>query len=156
MSDSDVVSFDVGAAIAGIESAIAGIESAIADPDVLHVVAVFTPDTYELAYTDDLAKSFYPSDDEMTAHFDRIHQYAGIDFSEIGLFVDDLFPVADGLEYMVTGLDYMTLVRVYAGQEGLFLSVDPGTDPTVVVDGIRDAIDVDLGAAGGAITPLGG
>ncbi|WP_277554304.1 hypothetical protein [Halobaculum limi] len=140
-----VVSFDVDAVIAAIEDA-------LDDADSLHVVAPFTPETYELAYVDDLTHSFYRDDEEMTAHFDRIHEYAGIDFSEIGLVVDDLFPIANGVEYIATGLDYLTVVRVYTGREGLFVSLDPGADPTVVVEAMRDAVDADLGAAETALS----
>lgn len=140
-----VVSFDVDAVIAAIEDA-------LDDADSLHVVAPFTPETYELAYVDDLTHSFYRDDEEMTAHFDRIHEYAGIDFSEIGLVVDDLFPIANGVEYIATGLDYLTVVRVYTGREGLFVSLDPGAEPSVVVEAMRDAVDADLGAAETALS----
>lgn len=145
-SSADIVSFDVDAAVAAIEDA-------LDDADALHVVAPFTPDEYELVYVDDLTRSFYADDGEMTAHFDRIHEYAGLDFSEIGLFVDDLFPVATGVEYIATGLDYLTVVRIYTGDEGLFVSLDPGTDPTIAVEAVRSVVDGDLGASGAGFSP---
>lgn len=144
MPDSDVVSFDAAAAVEGISAA-------LDDEDDLHVVAAFTPGTYDLVHVGDLTRSVYADDEEMRAHFDRIHAYAGIDFSEIGLFVDDLFPVAEGVEYLVTGLDYLTVVRIYAGREALFVSVDTDVRPATVVDAVREAVAVDLGAAGDSI-----
>lgn len=138
------VSFDVDAAVAAI-----GEE--VDDDGDLHVVAAFTPETYELVSVDDRTRSFYADEAEMRAHFDRIHEYAGIDFSEIGLFVDDLFPVADGVEYIATGMDYLTLVRVYVGTEGLLLSLDPDVDVAAVVDAVDGAVEADLGSAGDSI-----
>ncbi|MFC7136015.1 hypothetical protein ACFQRB_04490 [Halobaculum litoreum] len=102
-------------------------------------------------YVDDPTRAAYDDDAEMAAHFDRIHQYAGIDFSEIGLFVDDLFPAAEGVEYLATGMDYLTVVRVFLGDEGLLLSLDPDADVARVVDAVDAALDADLGSAGDSL-----
>ncbi|MFC7070881.1 hypothetical protein [Halobaculum lipolyticum] len=137
------VSFDVDAAVAAIRDAV--------DDEDVHVVAAFTPDTYELLSVDERTRSRYTEEAAMRAHFDRIHEYAGIDFSEIGLFVDDLFPVADGVEYIATGMDYLTLVRVFVGTEGLLLSLAPRVDVAPVVEAVDGAVDADLGSAGDSI-----
>jgi len=141
----EVVSIDVDAATAAIRDT-------LDDGSDLHVVAAFTPDTYEIAYCDEFTRSFYADDEEMAGHFDRIHRYAGIDFSEIGLFVDELFPVAGGVEYVATGMDRLTVVRVYTGSEGLLLTLDPDVDVTAPVEAVRDAIDPELGATGDALS----
>ncbi|UIP00208.1 hypothetical protein Hbl1158_02225 [Halobaculum sp. CBA1158] len=144
MADSDdVVSFDVNAVRGAIDAA-------IDDEHALHVVAAFTADAYEIAYCDEFTRSFYADEEEMTDHFDQIHQYTGIDFSEIGLFVDELFPVAGGVEYVSTGMEHLTVVRLYTGNEGLLLTLDPDAEVTTAVEAVRDAIDVDLGATGTA------
>lgn len=140
-----VVSFDVDAATAAIRNA-------LGDGSDLHVAAAFTADAYEIAYCDEFTRSFYADDEEMAGHFDRIHRYAGIDFSEIGLFVDELFPVAGGVEYVATGMDHLTVVRVYTDSEGLLLTLDPDADVTAAVEAVRDAIDPDLGATGDALS----
>ena len=140
-----VVSFDVGAAIGSIERA-------LGDDADLHVAAAFTPEAYEIVSVDDLTRSLYTDDAAMRDHFDRIHRYAGIDFSEIGLFVDELFPVADGVEYLATGMDYLTVVRVYVGsEEGLLLTLSPDAEVGAVVDAVADAVDADLGSTGGSL-----
>ena len=145
MADSDeVVSFDVAAARAGVEAAL--------EDGALHVVAPFTPDEYEVVHCDELTRSFYADDAEMTDHFDTIHRYAGIDFSEIGLFVDDLFPVGGGVEYIATGMEHLTVVRLYVDREGLLLTLDADADVTAAVEAVRDAIDSDLGATGGGLS----
>ncbi|WP_348613159.1 hypothetical protein [Halobaculum rarum] len=140
-----VVSFDVDAATAAIRDA-------LDDGSDLHVVAAFTPDTYEIVYCDEFTRSLYADAEEMTEHFDRVHQYAGIDFSEIGLFVDELFPVAGGVESIATGMEHLTVVRVYSGREGLLLTLDPDANVTTAVEAVRDAIDPDLGATGDALS----
>ncbi|MFC7097521.1 hypothetical protein [Halobaculum marinum] len=139
-----VVSFDVDAAVNEIEAA-------LDDDEHLHVAAVFTRDAYDLAYVDETTRSMYGDDGAMRSHFDRIHEYAGIDFSEIGLFVDDLFPVAEDVEYVATGMDYLTVVRLYVGAEGLLCSLSPDADVTAVVDAVDAALDADLGSTGNSI-----
>lgn len=138
----DVVSFDVDATVEAIRGALDG------EAGDVHAIAVYTPDAYELAYVDGVTRSFYDDDERMAAHFDRIHRYAGIDFSEIELFVDDLFPVAGGVEYIATGMEHLTVIRVYAGDEGVFVSAEPSIDPSAVVEAVREAVDVRLGAPG--------
>lgn len=142
----EVASFDVDAATAAIRDA-------LGDGSDLHVVAAFTPESYEIAYCDGFTRSFYADDEEMADHFDQIHRYAGIDFSEIGLFVDDLFPVGGGVEYIATGMEHLTVVRVYTEREGLLLTLDTDADVTAVVEAVRDAIDPALGATGDALSP---
>ncbi|MXR41768.1 hypothetical protein GRX01_10525 [Halobaculum sp. WSA2] len=141
----EVVSFDVDAATAAIRDA-------LDDGSDLHVVAAFTAEAYEIVHCDEFTRAFYADDEEMGAHFDRIHRYAGIDFSEIGLFVDELFPVAGGVEYVATGMEHLTIVRVYTGREGLLLTLDPGVDVTTAIEAVRDAIDRDLGATGDSLS----
>lgn len=141
----EVVSFDVDAATAAIRDA-------LDDGSDLHVVAAFTAEAYAIVHCDEFTRAFYADDEEMAGHFDRIHRYAGIDFSEIGLFVDELFPVGGGVEYVATGMEYLTIVRVYTGREGLLLTLDPGADVTTVIEAVRDAIDRDLGATGDSLS----
>ena len=143
--DDAVVSFDADAATAAIREG-------LADGSDLHVVAVFTPEAYEIVHCDEFTRSFYADDEEMAGHFDRIHRYAGIDCSEIGLFVDELFPVAGGVEYVATGMDHLAVVRVYTGREGLLVTLDPDADVTAAVEAVRDAIGPDLGATGDALS----
>lgn len=144
IEDDAVVSFDVDAATAAIRDA-------LDDGPDLHVAAAFSPDAYEIVHCDEFTRSFY-DDEEMRGDFDRIHRYAGIDFSEIGLFVDELFPVTGGVEYIAIGMDHPNVVRVYTGREGALLTLDPGADVTVAVEAVRGAIGPDPGATGDSLS----
>jgi len=143
--DDAVVSFDVDAATAAIRDA-------LDDGPDLHVAAAFSPDAYEIVHCDEFTRSFYDDDEEMRGDFDRIHRYAGIDLSDIGQFVDELFPVTGGVEYIAIGMDHLNVVRVYTGSEGLLLTLDPDVDVTAPAEAVRDAIDPELGATGDALS----
>ncbi|MFC6787043.1 hypothetical protein ACFQFH_14505 [Halobaculum halobium] len=149
MADSDApVSFDADAAVAAVHDA-------FDDGSDLHVVAAFTRDAYDIVYCDEVTESLYADRGEMSEHFDQIHDYAGIDFSEIGLFVDELFPGAGGVEHIATTMEHLTIVRMYAGNDGLLLTLDPSADVAAAVEAVRDAIDPELGATGDALSASG-
>jgi hypothetical protein len=78
----------------------------------------------------------------MAAHFGRIHDYVNIDFTETELFTQDLFDVADRVRYKATGLDVMTILRVYLGdQTGLFLAIDRGDPVEPLVAELETVVD---------------
>jgi hypothetical protein len=121
---SEVVSFDADAALADAQDAVEG---------TLFAFVEYDADEFNPLYVDDATLTFYDDEQHMLAHFDEIHSYVHVDFMEMGIFVDDLFPVADHVRYITTGMDYMTLVRVYADREGVFvaLAADESVQPLV-------------------------
>ena len=56
------------------------------------------------------------------------------------LFTDDLFPVAESVEYIVTAMDYLTLLRVYVDREGVFLALGPEEPVEPVVAAIEEVV----------------
>jgi len=91
-------------------------------------------------YADDATLAFYEDRDHLLAHFERVHSHVHIDFEQMELFTDTLFPVADRVEYITTALDYMKLVRVYNRENGLFVAIEPDEPVDPVVDAIRDLV----------------
>lgn len=76
----------------------------------------------------------------MIEHFDQIHSYVHLDFAEMELFVDELLPVADRVDYIATGMDVLTFVRIYVEREGLFVAVDPDEQIETIVDAVKESV----------------
>ena len=85
----------------------------------------FDGDGFNVLYADDATLSFYDSVEHMHEHFGEIHGFVNLDYAEIDLFTDELFPVSEEARYLVTGLDLFTLVRVYVDGCAYFVAVDP-------------------------------
>lgn len=103
----------------------------------LYSVVEYDPGRLNVVYAHEATLSFYQDRDHLLAHFERIHSHAHVEFEQLELFVDDLFPVADRVEYMTTALDFMKLVRVYNQKNGLFVAIGPDEPVEPVVETIR-------------------
>lgn len=90
-----------------------------------------------VVYADEATLAFYQDRDHLIAHFEHIHSHVHGDFEQMELFVDDLFPVADRVEYVTTALEFMKLVRVYNEKNGLFVAIEPDEPVQPVVETIR-------------------
>lgn len=106
-----------------------------------YTLVEYDAEVYTPLYIDDAMRAFYENDDQMYDHFDEIHSYIHVDFTEIDLFTDTLFPIADRVEYIVTSLDFLKLVRVYHGRAGFFVSVEPDEPIVDLVEAIDDVVE---------------
>jgi hypothetical protein len=97
----------------------------------------FDEETFHLVYVDDVSLSFYEDEAAMREHFEQIHSYVHLDFMEKEFFTEDIFPLADRVRYITTSLDVFTVVRVYLGDEGLFLVLDSGEPVEPVVEAVE-------------------
>jgi len=104
-------------------------------------VAEYDAERLNLLYVDDAAREMYPSEAVMYDHFETIHSYVHVDFAESKLFTDELFPPAETVEYVVTAMDFLTIIRVYRGDVGIFLSVSPDEPIVPLVAVVRAALD---------------
>ncbi len=91
----------------------------------LYSVVRFSADDFEVVYADEATREMYADDEAMLEHFRRIFDYVGIDFAEKALFSDMLLPERGTVRYMTTCMATVKLVRIYAGSEGVLLTVDP-------------------------------
>lgn len=90
----------------------------------------------------DDTRAMYEHDEQMAAHFARIHNYVNLDLTEIKLFTEELLPVADDVRYISTSMDVMTFVRVYLEYDtGVFLALESGEPVEPVVAAIDSAVD---------------
>ncbi len=128
---SDVVSFDADAAKEAIESVLEG---------PLYSLVEYDAEAFNPLYVDDETMGFYADEAEMLEHFEQIHSYVHLDFAEMDLFVDELLPVADRVEYIATGMDVLTFVRIYVGNEGLFVAVDPDEPVEPIVEAVKESV----------------
>lgn len=129
LQESQVVDFDADAALDAIDAT---------DGTDVHAVVEYDVHDYRVLYLSDFALDMYEDEAQAFDHFDQIHSHVHLDFTEIDLFTDALFPVADGVKYVTTALDFLKLVRVYHDDTGLFLSLSSTTDEVPIVDTIRE------------------
>ncbi|WP_224448970.1 hypothetical protein [Haloprofundus salilacus] len=129
---SDIVTFDADAVVRAARGAADG---------PIYSLAVYTPEAYELLHVDDVTLTFYRDEEQMLAHFDQIHDYAGIDFAEIELLTEELFPIADRVDYVTTAMNYLKFLRVYFDREGIFLALAPDEPVTPVIEALREVVD---------------
>lgn len=106
----------------------------------LFAVAEYDAENLDLLYVDEATRAFYPSDETMYDHFETLHSYVHVDFVETELFTDELFPIAEEVEYVVTSMDFLKLVRVYRGNDGVLLSVQPDEPVVPLVDVVREEL----------------
>lgn len=93
-------------------------------------------------YVADETREMYEDEEQMRAHFERIHDYVNLDFAERDLFTEDLLPSANEVRYKATTTDVMKFVRVYVdATTGLFLALDPDEPVVSFVAAIEDAIE---------------
>lgn len=130
--ESQVVDFDAEAACDAVRETVEG---------SLRSFVEFDAERFNPIYVDDATLAAYDDEAHMEEHFARVHSYVHVDFAEMELIVEELFSVADRVEYLVTAMDAFTLVRFYVGDQGVFLALDPGEPVEPVIAAIREAID---------------
>lgn len=124
----EVVSFEAGEVTRAVQEAATGTVRSIVEYD---------REEFNPLYVDDVTMAFYADEDEMYDHFAEIHSYVHVDFTEMSLFTEELFPVADEVRYLTASFDTMTLLRIYFGDAGVFVSLDPGVPVEPIVEAVE-------------------
>ncbi|QSW99515.1 hypothetical protein [Haloterrigena alkaliphila] len=106
----------------------------------LYAFCEYDTETFRPLYIDDRTISMYESKDAMLEHFERIHTNVHMDFMQIELFRNTLFPDAERVEYIATAMDFLKILRVYVGDDGLFIATDPDEPVEPIVDAIKDTV----------------
>jgi hypothetical protein len=128
--DSTLVDFDADAAL----SAARGV-----DQEGVRLCVEYTPEEFHTLYADDVTMALYGDREEMTDHFEQVHSYVHVDFTEKDLFTE-IFRGAGAVRSFVTYMDHVVLLRFIADQQGLFVSADPDVDVTALVKAVEDEI----------------
>lgn len=129
---SELVEFDADAAL---EAALKTVDGPI------YSFVEFSVEDFHTLFVADETLAMYESREHMEEHFGRIHDYVHLDFTEIDLFTKDLLPEADEAHYIATAFDFITLVRIYQGNEGVFVAVDSDEPVGPLVDAVRSATE---------------
>lgn len=103
---------------------------------VLYSVIEFDDKSFNILYVDDNTLAFYDDKDHMLDHFDKVHSHVYLDFTEIDLFTDAIFPIAEKVDYITTSMDYMKIVRLYRDRQGLFVALDRDEPVQPLVDAV--------------------
>ncbi|WP_336359715.1 hypothetical protein [Haladaptatus sp. ZSTT2] len=126
-----VVDFDAEAAL----------EAAASVPDAEVLIGVeYNTEAFNILYVSETVDALYRDRDQMEAHFDTIHSYVHLDFTERELF-KDLFVDPDGVRAFVTYMGNMIAIRVLSGDDGLFIGLAPGSVATEVVNRVEEAVE---------------
>ena len=128
---SELVDFDADAAREAVESTVSG---------TLRSFVEFDSETFNPLYVDDSTLAFYDDEDHMRAHFAKLHSYLYLDLAEADLFTGELFPIAEEVQYITTALDLFKLVRIYHGEQGVFVALDHDEPVEPVVGAVREVI----------------
>ncbi len=131
-NDSAVVDLDVSAVRDAVLETVDGELLSLVEFDVRE----FNP-----VYVADATMAMYEDADHMRAHFERIHDYVHLDFTEQDLFTTELLPTEDRVHSITTRMDSITVVRFYHGDEGLFLALEAGEPVEPVVAAIEDVLE---------------
>ncbi|WP_134669919.1 hypothetical protein [Halorussus marinus] len=129
--ESRLVDFDAEAALAAAREV---------DRDAVHICVEYTESEFHTLYADEATMALYDDRAAMESHFEEVHSYVHIDFTETDLF-GELFRAAGDVRSFVTVMEHATVLRVLVGSQGLFFSTDPEADVTALVTAVEDAID---------------
>ena len=128
--NSTLVDFDADAALT------AALE---ATDDGVFLFVEYTSEGFHTLYADDVTVTLYGDAETMNEHFEEVHSYVHVDFTEQDLF-EQLFVGAGGVRSFVTYMDNVVLVRVFADGQGLFFTLGPNADVTPAVEAVEDVI----------------
>ncbi|MDY7082713.1 MAG: hypothetical protein SXQ77_09980 [Halobacteria archaeon] len=129
---SKIVDFDADSAVEVIKDEVQG---------TLYSAVEFDDRRFNILYVDDKTLSFYRDSDHMLEHFDRVHSYVYLDFTEIETFKESILPVSNRVDYITTCMDYLKVVRIYRGRQGLFIALERNESVQPLVDSVVENVD---------------
>ena len=109
----------------------------VADGTIQSIVE-YDESEFNPLYVDEVTLALYRDEEQMHAHFEEIHSYVHVDFTEMALFTEELFPVSNDVRYLTAGFDTFTLLRVYFDNAGLFIALDPDEQVEPIVQAVEE------------------
>ncbi|MFC6717256.1 hypothetical protein ACFQGT_05805 [Natrialbaceae archaeon GCM10025810] len=120
------------------EGVLRAVEETVSGP--LYSFCEYDTESFRPIFVSDEAVAMYEDREAMVEHFELIHGHVHMDFMQIQLFRNTLFPGAERVEYIATSMDFMKILRVYIGEEGLFVAVGPDEPVEPIVDAIKGVV----------------
>ncbi|WP_254524166.1 hypothetical protein [Natrinema caseinilyticum] len=101
-SRTELVSFDADAVRRAVQETVSG---------PLYAFCEYNTASFRPLFLDADTLSMYESRDAMLDHFETIHTNVHMDFMQIKLFRNTLFPDAERVEYITTAMDILKILR---------------------------------------------
>jgi hypothetical protein len=130
--ESRLASFDGGVALEAAQ--------ATARENLLSVCE-FTADDFEILYVDDWIVDLYDDEAHLRDHYDTVLGHLHMDFLERETYEKTLLPNAGRVRANVTVMDRLTLLRVFVGDEGLYIALRPDSETRDVAEAVIEAVD---------------
>ena len=127
-----------GARLGGFD-ADAALEAALSVTDEVHISVEYDAEEFNVLYVDETTIALYGGEEPMYEHFEEVHSYVHVDFTERDLF-EDVFFAAGEVRAFVTYMEYTTVVRFIRGDSGLFFALDPEAPVTETLAAVRGAL----------------
>jgi len=109
----------------------------------VHIFGEFDYEEANPLYVDDWTESLYSDETQMLEHFEQVHSYTHLDFTEMNLFTKTLFPQAGEVRYITISMELFTMLRFYKDGTGLLITVEPDEPIGALVDVVQDEIGDD-------------
>ena len=108
--------------------------------DAVYSFIEYDSETFNVLYASEETLALYGGREAMLDHFEEIHSYVHIDFTERDLFSEELLPHAGEVQTIVTRQDRLTLIRLFHGDGGLVISLAPDEPILPLLDAVESAI----------------
>lgn len=125
---SELASFDGTTALEAAHEAVGD--------DVLSFVE-FTSDEHRPLYVADEIVDLYRDEAHLRSHYDRVLAHLNMDFLERDTYEKTLLPNAGRVRAIVTRMEELTLLRMLAADEGLYIALAPGADVEAVIEAVE-------------------
>lgn len=101
----------------------------------------FTGDDYAVLFVADEVLDLYRDETHLRDHYDRVLAHLNMDFLERDTYEKTLLPNAADVRAIVTRMEALTLLRMLAGSEGVYVALSPGADAGAVIDAVEPVMD---------------
>ncbi|MFQ3318932.1 MAG: hypothetical protein ACI8UR_001993 [Natronomonas sp.] len=105
--------------------------------DSLQSFMEFTQDEYNIVHVADEVLEMYRDEEHLHDHYSRVLDHLHMDFMERDTYENTLLPNAGTVTSLVTHMDSLTLLRVFDGEAGLYIALDPGCSAEAVTEAIE-------------------
>lgn len=113
----------------------------VAGPTFAAFVEYHDRDLHPMYITDTLL-GMYSNEEHMREHFWDIKSYYSVDQTERKVFERTLSMAGDA-RYVATQLEYATMVRIYQGEHGAWITFGPGAPVWETMEAIGDVLESD-------------
>lgn len=108
--------------------------------DGLQSFMEFTQDEYNILYVHEDTVGMYRDEEHLRDHYGRVLEHLHMDFLERETMESTLLPNAGEVGSLVTHMDELTLLRVFDGDVGLYIALDPDCSAEAVAEAVEPLV----------------